>query len=138
MTTKFAESIETARCFPFNKSRATGTFSTCGELVQVAGYDFLASIHGEIGDWKRNEAEALREWNQEQRDRADQGLTSEINTKVDGPEIADTLERVTALLERHQFGYHIEKDDESPERAEEALALGMELAAAERQQAVAV
>jgi len=136
MTTKFADSIETARCFPFNKSRATGTFSTCGELVQVAGYDFLASIHSEIGDWKEQEAEALKAWNQEQRDKAEQGLTSEINTKVDGPEIADTLERVTALLERHQFGYKIEADDESSEKAEEALALGMETAAAERRQAV--
>jgi hypothetical protein len=136
MTTKFADSIETALCFPSNKSRATGTFSTCGELVQVASQDFLAAIHGEIGDWKQNETEALRGWYQEQRDRADQGLTSEINTKVDGPEIADTLERVTFLLERHKFGYRIEKDDESPEKAEEALALGMELATIKRRQAV--
>lgn len=136
MTTKFANAIETARCFPLNKSRATGHFATCGELIQLAGNDFLADIHAEIGDWKWNETEALKAWNEEQRDRADQGLTSEINTKVDGSEIADTLERVSALLERHRFGYRIEKDDESPEKAEEALIRGMELATIERRQAV--
>lgn len=138
MTTKFANAVETARCFPSNKSRATGTFSTCGELVQVAGMDFLASIHAEIGDWKNQEADALREYNAEKRAAAEAGLTSEINTKVDGFSVGETVERVEALLNRHQFGYKIEADDESPEKAEEALVRGMELAAAERQQAVAV
>lgn len=129
----YTESIEIGKLFPTRKSRQ---FGTCGEVFQGAGQDFLASIRREEGfDSPGQEHDGEKEWNEYRQAQADKGLTSEVNTKVDGVGIGETVERVEVLLERHPFGFKITDDDESSEKAEEALARGIELAAAERQQA---
>ena len=96
------EKIEVARCFPTNKSRQ---FGTKGEVLGGAGEDFLASIHGEIGDWKENEAAALKEYREEQNRLVDIGLTTEINTSKELMPIDEIVDRCQAILRRHPYGY---------------------------------
>lgn len=107
------------------------------ESINLAGNNLLADIHAEIGDWKWNEAAALREYNAEKRAEMEAGVTSEINSKVDGFTVGETLERVEVLFERHPFGFkpitpedreEWETDEEAELTMKHGAVLGMKLA----------
>lgn len=98
----YTDAIKVAQYFPSTSSRRYGTSN---EILGESGESLLAAIHDELGDWRRNERAALKEWNDQQKDLEDAGLTTEINTSKSCDNISDTMDRIHALFRRHPFGF---------------------------------
>lgn len=121
----YQDRLSLAALFPSNRSRQYGTRD---EVIQGAGQDFLASIHGEIGDTAENEVAALKQWAEEQDELADKGLRTEINTSKELMPISDIVDRCSDILRRHPFGYlggvnRIEDPRGAKEQAKESAEL---------------
>lgn len=91
------------------------------------GMTFLASIHGEIGDWAENERMAKKEQREEAARLADLGLTTEVNTNKELMPVADIVERCSAILARHngfKDGFHRVEDRTGYNRHMREIAAG--------------
>ena len=74
-------------------------------LRHIVAAGMLEEIKRECFDTAAIELDALREWNEYNDERADRGLVTLINNSKELMPVADVVERCSAILKRHPYGY---------------------------------